>query len=51
ATIWLIPIIENVLGWTWTFAFLAPGPILGIAAMMRLDSLLDAKGPNRDTSA
>jgi len=43
ATIWLIPIIESALGWTWTFAFLAPGPILGIAAMMRLDSLLDAE--------
>lgn len=43
ATIWLIPIIEAALGWTWTFAFLAPGPILGIVAMLRLDLALGAE--------
>ncbi len=36
ATIWLIPTIESAVGWRWAFAFLAPGPALGIIAMMRL---------------
>ena len=36
ATIWLIPILEAEVGWRWAFAFLAPGPLLGIAAMLRL---------------
>ena len=35
-TIWLIPMIESALGWRWAFAFLAPGPALGIVAMLRL---------------
>src|SRR5829696_6918675 len=39
ATIWLIPIWEDALGWRWSFAFLAPGPILGVVAMMRLKGL------------
>jgi len=42
ATIWLIPILENVIGWRWAFAFLAPGPVLGIIAMLRLKSLPEA---------
>ena len=29
------PLVERV-GWEWAFAFLAPGPLLGIVAMMRL---------------
>ena len=36
ATIWLIPMVEETLGWRWTFAILAPGPILGVIAMLRL---------------
>jgi hypothetical protein len=32
ATIWLVPLLEDGVGWTWTFAFLAPGPALGILA-------------------
>ena len=36
ATIWLIPVIEHAIGWRWAFAFLVPGPVLGIAAMLRL---------------
>jgi MFS family permease len=36
ATIWLIPILEARFGWRWAFAFLAPGPLVGIAAMARL---------------
>jgi MFS family permease len=39
ATIWLVPILETTLGWRWAFAFLAPGPALGILAMLRLKSL------------
>jgi MFS family permease len=35
-TIWLIPLLEAQFGWRWAFAFLAPGPILGAVAMMRL---------------
>ena len=36
ATIWLVPYWEEAFGWRWAFAFLAPGPALGIAAMLRL---------------
>jgi len=36
ATVWLIPIVEETLTWRWTFALLAPGPALGVVAMLRL---------------
>jgi MFS family permease len=36
ATIWLVPYWEEAFGWRWAFAFLAPGPALGITAMLRL---------------
>jgi MFS family permease len=36
ATIWLIPVLDDAVGWRWAFAFLAPGPALGAAAMLRL---------------
>ena len=39
ATIWLVPYWEEAVGWRWAFAFLAPGPALGIAAMLRLRRL------------
>jgi MFS family permease len=39
ATIWLIPVVEGVVGWRWAFAFLAPGPALGIVAILRLKRL------------
>jgi MFS family permease len=39
ATIWLIPLIADTFGWRWVFAFLAPGPALGVLAMLRLKSL------------
>ena len=39
ATIWLIPLLASVFGWRWAFAFLAPGPALGVVAMLRLKSL------------
>ena len=35
-TIWLVPVLESSVGWRWTFAFLAPGPLLGIIAMLAL---------------
>ncbi|HEY8192841.1 MAG TPA: MFS transporter [Gaiellaceae bacterium] len=38
-TIWLIPFFESEVGWRWAFAFLAPGPALGILAMLRLRAL------------
>ena len=42
ATIWLIPILEDAFGWRWAFAFLAPGPALGLLAMLRLKVLPEA---------
>lgn len=42
ATIWLIPLLEDAIGWRWAFAFLAPGPIFGLLAMLRLKSLPEA---------
>ena len=36
ATIWLVPLAEDALSWRWAFAILAPGPALGIVAMLRL---------------
>jgi MFS family permease len=45
ATIWLVPYWEEEVGWKWAFVFLAPGPALGIAAMLRLRHL---QGPLRD---
>jgi MFS family permease len=36
ATIWLVPIWEDALGWRFAFALLAPGPALGVVAMLRL---------------
>ena len=36
ATIWLVPVLRDALGWRWAFAFLAPGPALGIVATLRL---------------
>ena len=38
-TIWLLPFLEDEVGWRWAFAFLVPGPVLGILAMLRLRRL------------
>lgn len=35
-TIRLIPALQGTIGWTWAFAFLAVGPVLGIWAMLAL---------------
>jgi hypothetical protein len=42
ATIWLVPVLEAAVGWRWTFAFLAPGPLVGAIAMMRLKASPEA---------
>jgi MFS family permease len=36
ATIWLLPFFADAVGWRWAFAFLVPGPALGVVAMLRL---------------
>jgi MFS family permease len=41
-TIWLIPIVEAMVGWQWAFALLALGPLFGVASMLRLRSLPEA---------
>ncbi len=43
ATIWLIPVFEELVGWRWAFALLAPGPALGIAAMLKLRASPEAR--------
>jgi MFS family permease len=43
ATIWLVPFWEDAVGWRWAFAFLAPGPALGIVAMLRLRRLPEGR--------
>ena len=40
--IWLIPVLQDTFGWGWAFAFLAPGPVLGMVAMLRLKLLPEA---------
>jgi MFS family permease len=43
ATIWLVPVLRESHGWVWAFAALAPGPALGVIAMLRLMRAPDAK--------
>jgi MFS family permease len=38
-TIRLIPVWQAAVGWQWAFAFLALGPLIGVAAMSRLRAL------------
>jgi MFS family permease len=45
ATIWLVPVLRDHLGWRWAFAFLAPGPLVGTAAMVRLRRVLRRAAP------
>ena len=39
----LVPYAQRQLGWQYAFAILAPGPLLGVVAMLRLRSLPEAK--------
>jgi MFS family permease len=34
--IWAVPVLADAVGWGWAFAFLAPGPVVGILAMRGL---------------
>ncbi|MEJ7801188.1 MAG: MFS transporter [Ilumatobacter sp.] len=36
ATIWLVPVVRDAVGWDWAFVLLVPGPVIGVAAMLRL---------------
>ena len=38
ATIWLVPVVRDAVGWDWAFVLLVPGPVVGVAAMVRLRS-------------
>lgn len=39
----LVPFFINAVGWRYAFVILAPGPFLGVAAMLRLRSLPEAE--------
>ena len=39
ATIWLVPVVVDDVGWHWAFSMLALGPALGVLAMLRLRAL------------
>ena len=38
-TIWLVPVVESLVGWRWAFLLLVPGPVVGWVAMGRLARL------------
>jgi hypothetical protein len=42
ASIELVSRLSQTAGWGWAFAALAPGPALGVAAMLRLRRLPEA---------
>jgi MFS family permease len=42
ASIELVGKLHETVGWRWAFAVLAPGPLLGVVAMMRLRALPEA---------
>ena len=39
----LVPYVQRLVGWRYAFAVLAPGPFLGVVAMMRLRSLPESQ--------
>lgn len=41
-TIWLVPLLRERFGWHAAMAMLAIGPVLGVAAMMRLKNSAEA---------
>jgi MFS family permease len=43
AIIWLIPFLVDIVGWEWAFAFLLPGPVIGVLAIRRLRALPEAE--------
>ncbi len=43
-TLWLVPVLADALGsWRWSFVILAPGPAIGVWAMLSLRRLPDAE--------
>ena len=42
-TIRLIPVLVDLIGWSWAFAFLSVGPVLGVIAMSMLRGLPSAQ--------
>jgi sugar phosphate permease len=42
ASIHLVPVVADAAGWRYAFAVLAPGPLLGTVAMLRLRRLPEA---------
>jgi MFS family permease len=38
----LMPVLVDRVGWRYAFAFLAPGPVFGVLAMLRLRALPEA---------
>ncbi|MFN2291236.1 MAG: MFS transporter [Anaerolineae bacterium] len=53
ATIWLIPLLQQAVGWRWAFAILALGPAAGVLSMLRLKlaSALGVRRPQLDSAA
>lgn len=47
ATIWIIPVIEEMVTWQWAFSILALGPAVGIAAMLRLKRVPGSESNSR----
>lgn len=45
--IWLLPYLQDWLGWRWAFSLLALGPVFGILAMLRLKALPEAQNIGR----
>jgi MFS family permease len=43
ATIWLVPLARDAVGWPLTFVLLVPGPALGVVAMLRLRARPEAR--------
>ena len=43
ATIWIVPIVEELVTWRWAFAVLALGPAVGIWAMLKLKHSPEAR--------
>jgi len=42
ATLWLVPVLRELGGWSAAFIMLVPGPVVGLAAMLRLKGLPEA---------
>ena len=43
ASLTIVPMIGNGIGWQWAFVVLVPGPIVGVIAMLVLRALPEAE--------